>query len=200
MYTNQLNFLSDVIQPRPTDTSMNDVAVPLPNDQNEPASETFHDETSTVHASKKRKGNMVEKKLLEALEKHNIRQKQKEQAASSGDDDDKLFLLSLVPALKSIPPHFKFAARIDIMQSINKFISLQSPAPCSQLPYNQITQTPGQHSGLPQWQYQNQQPGHSGVQTYQSGASKIYEERTESPLMSPISSYSQDSSDITLLF
>lgn len=47
MYTNQLNFLSDVLQPRPTDTSMNDV--------------TFHDETSPVHAFKKRKGNMVEK-------------------------------------------------------------------------------------------------------------------------------------------
>lgn len=61
MYTNQLNFLSDVLQPRPTDTSMNDVADLLPNDRNKAVSETFHDETSPVHASKKRKGNLVEK-------------------------------------------------------------------------------------------------------------------------------------------
>lgn len=216
MYANQLGFLSDVIQRRPTDTSMDDGAPLSPNSQSESASEspaTIHDDSPTVHVAKKRKGNTLEQKLVEALDNHSIRQKQKAQTVNSEEDDDRLFLLSLVPFMKSIPPHFKFAARMDIMQSINKYNPIQSPAPSvysPQLPYNQIpTQAPSHQSGiLHQWQYLNPHAGPSGLPDFnqspsqqepQTGPSGIQRQSTESPLMSPGSSYSQDT-DITQLF
>lgn len=89
---------------------------------------------------------------MEALDTHSIRQKQKAETVNSVEDDDRLFLLSLVPFLKLIPPHFKFAARLDIMQSINKFIAVQPPAPSQhsqQLAYNRTpTQAHYHQSGI----------------------------------------------------
>ncbi|KAG5889594.1 hypothetical protein JTB14_024015 [Gonioctena quinquepunctata] len=70
-----------------------------PNHEPGPASETpvIPDEHSDVQVSKKRKGNAVEKKLLEAMDTYNIRQKGKSQFEKVGasEDDDKLFLLPL---------------------------------------------------------------------------------------------------------
>ncbi|KAG5877946.1 hypothetical protein JTB14_034256 [Gonioctena quinquepunctata] len=39
------------------------------------------------------------------------------------DDDDRLFLLSLLPIMKSIPPNLKLDARIEMMQCIQKFVN-----------------------------------------------------------------------------
>lgn len=214
MYANQLAFLRDVIHRRPTDASMDDMDPSSPNHETGFPSETQAsiNETPAVHVAKK-KGNMVERKLVEALENHNIRQKQKSENVNSGEDDDKLFRLSLLPFLKSIPPHFKFAARMDIMQSINKFVIVQPAAPHHhpQQQYSQNLGASGHQPGIQHWQYLNTQPGPTGVQPYVNqspsvhqeeplpGPSGIQQQRAESPLRSPISSlYSQDDTQLTL--
>lgn len=134
IFANQLAFLRDVIRPRPTDASIETMDPFSPNHENDSASETQSGLDKPVHVAKKRKGNVVEKRLMEALENHNLRQKEKSESIKNEsknvcEDDDKLFLLSLLPFLKSISPHFKLSARIDSMQSINKFIIVQIPAP-----------------------------------------------------------------------
>lgn len=148
LYTNQLAFLSGVILPRTTDTSLNTMDPSSPNENGPPLeSQVVLDEPSDVpEVSKKRKVNMVERKLLDAIETHNIRQKEKSKTEKT-DDDDRLFLLSLLPFMKSIPPHFKLAARMDIMQTINKFITAQQPPANYPHPqqYNQNNYQPPGH-------------------------------------------------------
>ncbi|CAG9771468.1 unnamed protein product [Ceutorhynchus assimilis] len=127
-YTSQLWFLNDVIQRLPADASMDDIKLET-GLAAETSTSTVYDEPSAEHVTKKRKGNIVERKRVEALASPNINQEGQIQTINSNEEDDRLFLLSLVPFLKSIPPHSKLAARMDIMQSINKFMTVQFPAP-----------------------------------------------------------------------
>lgn len=185
MYANQLAFLNSVIHHRSTDTSLDHRDSPSPNQESGLVSETSvaPGELSDGQVSKKRKGNAVEKKLLEAIDNYNIRQKGKSQLEKVGasEDDDKLFLLSMLPLVKSIPAHLKLAARIDIMHTINKFITMQpatpplqtQPSPNSQYHNQPSISQPGIQqysilqpvsSGVQHYFPQEPQPGPSGIQ------------------------------------
>lgn len=221
MYANQLAFLTDVVRNRPTDTSLVHTNPSSPTNETEPAPTIHHEDSiENVQITKKRKMNTMEIKLMKALDNHNIRQNQKAARETYYEDDDKLFLLSLLPFVKSIPPHFKFAARMDIMQSINKYIIVQPPSlPLQQASYSPnpigLVQVPDHQSALQQeWQQfrvATPQLGPSEVQHHfsqnpvvhqqepQPGPSGIQRQRTETPMMSPIGSvYSQDSTDLSL--
>lgn len=134
------------------------------------------------------------------------------------EDDDRMFLLSLLPHMKSIPPHLKLVSKMEIMQTINKFISIQPPAPyqqsqqlyVSQQNQNSILQptSTGVQSFINQSPsvYQEPQPGPSGIQTGYPGSifpahqpqpqyAASQQQTVTSPLTSP---YSQDDTDISL--
>uniref|UniRef100_A0A6P7EYI0 Uncharacterized protein LOC114324624 n=1 Tax=Diabrotica virgifera virgifera TaxID=50390 RepID=A0A6P7EYI0_DIAVI len=173
-YTNQLAFLSDVIHLRFADISMNNIDPPSP-----------------------KKRNSLEKALLGAIGKHNVRQNQNTQKDCYADDD-KFFLLSLLPFLKSIPPHFKFAVRMDIMQSINKFnvipplasqlastVQQQGPITSLRSSIDEVKPYVGQSSSV---HHREPQPGPTGTGAHQQSHA--------TSLLSPINSiYLQDDSE-----
>ncbi|KAL1488700.1 hypothetical protein ABEB36_014499 [Hypothenemus hampei] len=66
----------------------------------------------SVSIGKKRKLPSVEEKLVEVLENNMSYRQQKQK---SEENDDRLFLLSLLPSFKMIPPYNKLSARVEIM-------------------------------------------------------------------------------------
>ncbi|CAH1107041.1 unnamed protein product [Psylliodes chrysocephalus] len=155
VYAVQMSFLEDTIQHRATDSSMNDdqvehsQALDKEFEMNEGAQtsnalnennitgqalQQSHATTSSnlsvnltekVVIGKKRKIPLIEAKLIEALDANAKRRETKE----NENDDDRLFLLSLLPQLKQLPPHLKLSARLSILQALNKFV-LEIPYLC----------------------------------------------------------------------
>lgn len=245
VYAVQMSFLEDTIQHRATDSSMNDDQVEhsqaldkefemnegaqTSNELNEnnitgQALQQSHATTSSnlsvnltekVVIGKKRKIPLIEAKLIEALDANAKRRETKE----NENDDDRLFLLSLLPQLKQLPPHLKLSARLSILQALNKFVL--------EIPYNQH-QPPPFHYRAPSTEHRappdplHQQPlvylQHSQHQTYLQATEKTPEHQkmqsntapteilpneTTSPLQSPsesiysyYSNYSTDNSNV----
>ncbi|KAF5301289.1 hypothetical protein FQR65_LT19238 [Abscondita terminalis] len=149
VYTQQLSFLEDTIKNRTTSNSMDNneqesQETENPEDSSTSLSLRSELSTETTNIGKKRRLNPVETKLIEALDRKAEERKKKEKI--NEEDDDKLFLLSLLPSLKSIPLHFKLNARMDIMQSINKYF-ISPPTTCSSnIPYHTFVQSANSHS------------------------------------------------------
>lgn len=164
VHAQQLSFLEDTLKNRLTTNSIANEEESLeaenPEDFSTPSSSrrNLSTETSiTTNIGKKRRLNPVETKLIEALDKKAEEHKKKEKI---NEDDDRLFLLSLLPSLKSIPPHFKLSARMDIMQSINKYFIPTPTTTCSsKIPYHAIVpSTSSRSSNIP---YQESVPSTS---------------------------------------
>ncbi|KAF5299132.1 hypothetical protein FQR65_LT09491 [Abscondita terminalis] len=145
----KLSFLEDTIKNRTTSNSMDNneqesQETENPEDSSTSLSLRSELSTETTNIGKKRRLNPVETKLIEALDRKAEERKKKEKI--NEEDDDKLFLLSLLPSLKSIPLHFKLNARMDIMQSINKYF-ISPPTTCSSnIPYHTFVQSANSHS------------------------------------------------------
>lgn len=104
MYSNQLQFLRDTLEPRKTTNSLEAVV------------EIREEETSKCQkqVSKKRL-HPVEEKIISSLERYEKR------AHIEDDDDNKHFLLSLLPSLSALPKRLNTGCRLEVMQVINKF-------------------------------------------------------------------------------
>lgn len=96
-------------------------------------------DTPVTKQKKNKAPTVIEQKLLEALENNAMRrerQVQQQNERNFEDDDDKLFLLSLLPGLRMVPAHLKFAARMEMMQVMNRFVMhAPTPAPPVSIPF-----------------------------------------------------------------
>lgn len=151
MYAQQLSFLRDVMAYRATTSSLqtsseresqqtqgeqadrNADNVENLNEHPTPEESPFLNKKTSA---KRRRLDQVESKIILALEANAARQERLEK----NEDDDRLFLLSLLPIMKTIPDHLKLSSRVEIMQTVNKYATYPTVSPPLCLPQHQFVQ------------------------------------------------------------
>lgn len=198
MYAQQMMFLKDIIKHHKTKSSMDDSQSGAQSADGEEVSysneskfigekkRTEDYQVGSSHQSqlmrKKRKLNLVEMKLLKALDDTISR---REMRAKLEEDDDRHFLLSLLPAMKFIPTHLKLTARMDLMQCINK--------------YSTYTATlPPLHMYEPQHNYLLQQKHEQPLHQYQQVGHTPHPPSSLTPVRPGSSSDSAEESDMSV--
>ncbi|GBM60987.1 hypothetical protein AVEN_264332-1 [Araneus ventricosus] len=128
MYSQQLQFLRDTLAFRKTTNSLvPDVQVCGDTDFNVPSPSI--DVTEEAKKPPPRKisrtnNHLVEKKIIEVLEKNMT---DRQEIAKNNQDADRLYLLSLLPALKSIQPHLILKAKMKILEVLDEFPKINDP-------------------------------------------------------------------------
>ncbi|XP_050299907.1 uncharacterized protein LOC126744879 [Anthonomus grandis grandis] len=147
MCAQQLSFLSDVVQRRATESSLDathelaatddetaatpqegtdeDASIEPPDQPNTTKRESRKRQQQQHYGEeriKKKKNDSVETVLCEALQTHTDIQKGKLMKEKESVDDDKHFLLSLLPFFKKIPIDNKLLVRMELMALLNRHI------------------------------------------------------------------------------
>lgn len=120
VYYKQLRFLQKVVAIRDADVKEESTD----NSRNEEA-QTQDTENNVEKRSRKRKRFQTKQQSIQnetdpLVEVLNKSTEKREQHEKSEDDEDKMFLLSLLTSLKSVPPKKKMTLKINIMSLINE--------------------------------------------------------------------------------
>ena len=126
----------------------------------------------------KKKTNLVEDKILTSLENYEKRAKKAEVV-----DDNHHFALSLVPTLASLPKHLNMKCRLEIMQTLAKYVTE---------PHQPIYQPLNPTSSFHQQQQYGIQPQQQYAVQHISGQQGT---STQPPAPSPAASYLSNFSD-----
>ncbi|GBM68724.1 hypothetical protein AVEN_69136-1 [Araneus ventricosus] len=128
MYSQQLQFLRDTLAFRKTTNSLvPDVQVCGDTDFNvsSPSIDVTEEATKPPPRKRSRTNNhLIEKKIIEVLGKNMT---DRQEIAKNNQDADRLYLLSLLPALKFIQPHLILKAKMKILEVLDEFPKINYP-------------------------------------------------------------------------
>lgn len=179
MYSQQLEFLRDIVASKRTVTSLEQTNMEFTSDQEreeehesndeEDVTQEFTSESSTHSSARnisrtkvgKKRLHPVEDKILQSLDRYEKKSKIDKAKETVEDDNNRLFLLSLVQSLAALPQHLNTRCRIEIMQCINKYETMdqhQNQPPSQHL--STIQSYPSYQQYNPQPQQQSQQLPH----------------------------------------
>lgn len=175
MYSQQLEFLRDIVASKRTVTSLEQTNMDFTSDQEreeehesndeEDVTQEFTSESSTHSSARnisrtkvgKKRLHPVEDKILQSLDRYEKKSKIDKAKETVEDDNNRLFLLSLVQSLAALPQHLNTRCRIEIMQCINKYETMDQH---QNQPPSQYLSTIRSYPSYQQYNQQSQQLPH----------------------------------------